>query len=137
MYDQTTHAFSDVPDECRPLNADRHCISCGREAEEELMQSVQVVDCKTGLAQHSAVYHVADFVYVKPDVEKNKGVPFFIAQVTRIDFKNKYLHVRYYDKHAEDPVCPIIFESLSPYSFYNNSDEYTRRVAGTTLPSTT
>ncbi|KAJ7137682.1 S-adenosyl-L-methionine-dependent methyltransferase [Mycena epipterygia] len=107
MYDETTHAFSDFPDECRPPNADlpvdRHCVSCGREAEEELLESVQVVDGQTGLAQHGVVYHVSDFVYVKPAVEKNKGVPFFIAQVTNIDFENNRLSMRYYKKHADDP----------------------------------
>ncbi|KAJ7438478.1 S-adenosyl-L-methionine-dependent methyltransferase [Mycena latifolia] len=113
LYDDRSHASTDLPssDDCALLRtlfpADRHCVNCGREAEQELARTVQVIGDETngyGLMQRGLCVHVGEFVYVKPDVAKKQGLVLFIAQVTGVDHKAKTLRVRYY-KRDTDSRC--------------------------------
>lgn len=127
MYDSKTHDFTDLPEECHRLGetlpAYQHCPSCGRKAEEELSQTVRVVSC--GLSQYNRTYHIGDFVYVKPDAGNKENIRLFIAQIIDIDREAKKLQVRYYKRHADDPVWLIPF-SLSLPLIYCPS--YQRRI---------
>ncbi|KAJ7079074.1 S-adenosyl-L-methionine-dependent methyltransferase [Mycena belliarum] len=106
LYDETSHDLVTLPDEeeCRQLNnrlpAHRPCISCGRREEKKCIETVRVID--DGVAHLGRVYHVGDFVYVKPDIAKKQGFVLFIAQVRDIDPKSKLLRVRYYKRYDDD-----------------------------------
>ncbi|KAJ6597262.1 S-adenosyl-L-methionine-dependent methyltransferase [Mycena vulgaris] len=111
MYDEVSYRCTDLPtdDECRRLDAlfpaHRHCVTCGRKAEEELSRTVQVVGderCGYGLAQFGRAYHVGDFAYVKPDVRGKEGVVLFVAQITHVDHREQTLRVRYYKRDVND-----------------------------------
>ncbi|KAF7338022.1 BAH domain-containing protein [Mycena venus] len=94
LYDDEQHSFMDPP-----VN--------------ELSIPVHVIG--DGLALHGRLYHVDDYVYVKPNSVK-KGLRLFIARVININcgktdigitpdvvLKPRQLRVRFYERHPDDP----------------------------------
>ncbi|KAJ7721567.1 hypothetical protein DFH07DRAFT_972254 [Mycena maculata] len=110
MYDETTHDFTDLPtpEECSRLNeklpAHKPCTSCGRNAQEELFNTVRGV--LNGVTQYGRTYHIADFVYVKPVGDHKHNYRLHIAKILAINWDIEHgcymLDVRYYRRYAED-----------------------------------
>lgn len=126
VYDDTAHSWLDLPssEEQSRLNkllpTHMQCPSCGRKDEEELYNTVQVVD--DGLALHGRVYHDDDYVYVKPNSIKKAGLCLFIARVIQINcgttdifiapgvtLKPRQLRVRHYERDSDDSVRYFLF----------------------------
>ncbi|KAJ7510195.1 S-adenosyl-L-methionine-dependent methyltransferase [Mycena galericulata] len=109
-YDDDSHDFRSLPtvEERDRLNnkylpAHKHCPSCGRKAEEDYISTVRRVP--NGFALYNHVYHVGDFVYVKPDAGSKENILLFIAQIVKMkpDSQSTPICVHYYKRDADDP----------------------------------
>ncbi|KAF8211838.1 hypothetical protein K438DRAFT_1957642 [Mycena galopus ATCC 62051] len=109
LYDDEEHSFVTVPG----VLPSPQCANCERKAAIKLYNRPRIVD--DGLALHGRIYHVDDFVYVKPDSVK-KGHVLFVARVIKINcghtditvapdvkLKPRQLRVRHYQRDEDDP----------------------------------
>ncbi|KAJ7685495.1 S-adenosyl-L-methionine-dependent methyltransferase [Mycena polygramma] len=109
-YDAEQHEFSD-PEDCGEVGEDQlpTCPSCTRKAKARRYNKVRVNG--DGLELHGRVYHVGDYVYVKPNALEKAGMCLFVARIVKInlsctdvssDLKPLQLKIRHYERHSED-----------------------------------